>query len=323
MINNIFNSQKIPDYINHDIDAFNKIIRESLNTNVKLINNVIAYVLKNKGKQLRPLLCCLSARLTGTSNSKTFLSSALVEIIHIATLLHDDVVDKSDYRRGWPTIHKVWKNKVTILIGDYMFSRSLINMVDLDNIKSLRLFSKTAKRLSEGEIFQIEKSLSSEMTEETYFRMVRDKTASLFSCSCALGGLSTDCTQEEYKALYSFGEKLGTAFQIKDDLFDFIGDKKVIGKPIGFDVKKNMITLPVIHLMSKLGHAEGRKMLKKIKNNRVNPKEILHNYGSIDYTLKTLDRISNEADQELNIFPDSNEKRLLLECLNFNLNRTK
>ncbi len=323
MINKIFNTKKIPDYINQDIEAFNRVIEKSLTTNVKLINKVIAYVLKKKGKQLRPLLCCLSARLKGVANSKTYLSSALVEIIHIATLLHDDVVDKSDFRRGWPSVHKVWKNKVSILIGDYMFSRSLINMVNLDNIKSLKLFSKTAKRLSEGEILQIEKSLSSNMDEETYFIMIRDKTASLFSCSCALGGLSADCTVEEYNALYSFGEKLGMAFQIKDDLFDFIGDKKVIGKPVGFDVKKNMITLPVIHLMSKLSRSESKKVLKKIKSNKLNPVEILEKHGSIDYTIDTLNRISQEAHDELNIFPDSNAKTLLLECLKFNLNRIK
>ena len=148
MINKIFNTKNIPDYVNQDIEAFNKVIEESLSTNVKLINKVIAYVLKKKGKQLRPLLCCLSARMKGVANSKTYLSSALVEIIHIATLLHDDVVDKSDFRRGWPSVHKVWKNKVSILIGDYMFSRSLINMVDLDNIKSLKLFSKSISERS-------------------------------------------------------------------------------------------------------------------------------------------------------------------------------
>ena len=323
MINKIFNTKNIPNYVNQDIEAFNKVIEESLSTNVKLINKVIAYVLKKKGKQLRPLLCCLSARMKGVANSKTYLSSALVEIIHIATLLHDDVVDKSDFRRGWPSVHKVWKNKVSILIGDYMFSRSLINMVDLDNIKSLKLFSKTAKRLSEGEILQIEKSLSSKMDEKTYFFMIRDKTASLFSCSCALGGLSAGCTVQEYNALYSFGEKLGMAFQIKDDLFDFIGDKKIIGKPVGFDVKKNMITLPVIHLMSKLSSSESKKILKKMKNNKFNSIEILEKYGSIDYTIDVLNRISKEAHDELNIFPDSNAKTLLLECLKFNLNRIR
>ena len=323
MINSILNIKEVPKYLKHDIELFNKMIRDSLDTNVKLINNVISYVLKNKGKQLRPLLCCLSARLIGTSNKKTYLASALVEIIHIATLLHDDVVDKSDYRRGWPTVHKIWKNKLTILIGDYMFSKSLINMVDLDNIKSLKLFSKTAKKLSEGEILQIEKSLAGKMTEEIYFQMVRDKTASLFSCSCALGGLSVNCSDKQYKALYEFGEKLGIAFQIKDDIFDFIGEKGIIGKPIGFDVKKNMITLPLIHLMSKLGNNEGKKMLRKIKNRKVNTKDVLSQYGSIDYTIKILKKISNEAVGALEIFPDSIEKKYLIECLEFNLKREK
>ena len=179
MIKTIFNNN-IPKFIMDDINSCNLVIKNSLITKVDLVNTVVKYVLKKKGKQFRSLICCLASRLIGNPNDKTYLSSALVEIIHIATLLHDDVVDKSEIRRGWPSVYKIWNNKVAILIGDYMFSRSLISMVDLKDSKSLELFSETAKRLSEGEILQIEKSFSHKMDEDIYFKMIADKTASLF-----------------------------------------------------------------------------------------------------------------------------------------------
>jgi len=312
--------------INDDFKQFEETYSKSLNSNVKLINKVINYISKKKGKQLRPTLTLLCARISGTPTSNTYYAAALVEILHVATLIHDDVVDEADLRRKWPSINRIWKNKIAILVGDYMFSKALSNMIHLRNFDALELLSTTAERLSQGEILQIEKALKKDMTEEIYYEMIGDKTASLFSSACKLGAISVNATPEQQEALFKFGEYMGIAFQIKDDLFDVIGKLDEVGKPIGFDVKKNMLTLPFIHLLREIEEKNKKSILRKIKyhakkNELDKIKSIINTSGSLNYSKEQLNKFTNKAKDSLDLFNESPEKLALIELLNFNLNR--
>ena len=307
-----------------DFIKFEENFDKTLESKVKLINKVIKYITKKKGKQLRPTLTLLCAKISGKINQNTFYAASLVEILHVATLIHDDVVDEANLRRGWPSVNRIWKNKTSILVGDYMFSKALTSMIFLRNFDALDLLSTTAKRLSEGEILQIEKAIKKNMDEETYFDMIKDKTASLFSSACKLGGISVNADKKELDALYKFGEYLGISFQIKDDLFDVIGKIDEVGKPVGFDVKKNMLTLPFIHLLknsnkkhqiiNKIRYHAKRSEIKEIRS-------MIENSGSLDYTKSILKNYTDLAKEQLNIFPESKEKQALMKILNFNLVR--
>ena len=304
-----------PDYL-----EFENTFKKTLNSNVGLVNKVINYISKKKGKQLRPILTLLCARISGKPTQNTYYAAALVEIIHIATLIHDDVVDEADLRRGWPSINRIWKNKIAILVGDFMFSKALSNMIHLRNFDALDLLSSTAERLSQGEILQIEKAIKKEMTEETYYEMIGDKTASLFSSACKLGAISVNADNDEQKALFQFGEYLGIAFQIKDDLFDVIGKLDEIGKPIGFDVKKNMLTLPFIHLIKNTKNKN--KNLRNIKyhakrNDLDKIKVMITNSGSLDYANQQLERFTKLAIKELDIFENTLEKESVNKYFKF------
>jgi octaprenyl-diphosphate synthase len=310
------------------IPQFNKVYSESLFSDIKLINTLIAYISRKKGKHLRPNLCLLSACLCGVPNDSTFHAAALIEMIHVATLIHDDVVDEAEIRRGWPSINRIWKNKLSILVGDYMFSKALTNMIRIKNFDALEILSHTAERLSRGEIRQIEKAIKKNMSEETYYKMVSDKTASLFSASCRLGALTV--TEDEYKrnALASFGEKFGLVFQIKDDLLDITGNVEGLGKPAGFDLKKNMLTLPLIYLFDNINTSEAKRIRRQLKNhvkkselNKINL--LIKQHGGIDYAEKQIERLSAEATKDLDNFPKSVYKKSLLSALDFNYHRNR
>ena len=310
------------------VPQFNKVYSESLFSDIKLINTLIAYISRKKGKHIRPNLCLLSACLCGVPNDNTFQVAALIEMIHVATLIHDDVVDEAEIRRGWPSINRIWKNKLSILIGDYMFSKALVNMIRIKDFDALEILSHTAERLSQGEIRQIEKAIKKNMSEETYYKMVSDKTASLFSASCRLGALTV--TEDEYKrnALASFGEKFGLVFQIKDDLLDITGNVEGLGKPAGFDLKKNMLTLPLIYLFDNVNTSEAKRIRRQLKNhvkktelNKINL--LIKQHAGIDYAEKQIERLSAEATKDLNNFPESVYKKSLLSALDFNYHRSR
>ena len=242
--------------ISENLIRFEEVYRESLHSDVKLINTIIRYISRKKGKQLRPRLCLLSAGLCGEPTENTYRAAALIEMIHVATLIHDDVVDDANLRRGWPSINRVWKNKLSILVGDFMFSKALTNMIHLKDFDALDILSSTAERLSQGEIQQIEKAIKKNMTEKIYYQMVSDKTASLFSAACKLGVMTVTEDNDKREALAKFGEKFGLVFQIKDDLLDITGNVEGLGKPAGFDLKKNILTLPLIYLFENLPASE-------------------------------------------------------------------
>ena len=313
--------------INDYIIRFEKVYSESLHSDIKLINTIIRYISRKKGKQLRPRLCLLSAKLCGEPTKNTYRSAALIEMIHVATLIHDDVVDDADIRRGWPSVNRVWKNKLSILVGDFMFSKSLTNMIHLKNFDALDVLSSTAERLSQGEIQQIEKAIKKDMTEEIYYQMVSDKTASLFSAACELGVMTVTEDNDKCGALAKFGEKFGLVFQIKDDLLDITGNVEGLGKPAGFDLKKNILTLPLIHLFEKLDSSDSKKVKRQLRNHvkKTELKEIrmlIESHGGIQFAEKQIDRLSKEAQDELNIFPASVYKDALLAALSFNSHRS-
>ena len=312
--------------INDYIIRFEKVYSESLHSDVKLINTIIRYISRKKGKQLRPRLCLLSAKLCGEPTENTYRAAALIEMIHVATLIHDDVVDDANLRRGWPSVNRIWKNKLSILVGDFMFSKALTNMIHLKDFDALDILSSTAERLSQGEIQQIEKAIKKNMTEEIYYQMVSDKTASLFSAACKLGIMTVTEDNDKREALAKFGEKFGLVFQIKDDLLDITGNVEGLGKPAGFDLKKNILTLPLIHLFEKLDFSDSKRVKRQLRNHvkKSELKEIrmlIENHGGIQFAEKQIDRLSKEAQDELNIFPASIYKDSLLAALKFNSNR--
>ena len=312
--------------INDYIIRFEKVYTQSLHSDVKLINTIIRYISRKKGKQLRPRLCLLSAKLCGEPTVNTYRAAALIEMIHVATLIHDDVVDDANIRRGWPSVNRVWKNKLSILVGDFMFSKALTNMIHLKDFDALDILSSTAERLSQGEIQQIEKAIKKNMTEEIYYQMVSDKTASLFSAACKLGIMTVTEDNDKREALAKFGEKFGLVFQIKDDLLDITGNVEGLGKPAGFDLKKNILTLPLIHLFEKLDSSDSKRVKRQLRNHvkKSELKEIrilIENHGGIQFAEKQIDRLSKEAQDDLNIFPDSIYKDSLLAALKFNSHR--
>ena len=309
--------------ISDDLVLYNKYLYDSLNSKVGLINKVLKYVIKFKGKQFRPMLCILCSKLKGNSNDMTFLSASTVEMLHVATLLHDDVVDESYLRRGWPTINKIWGNKLAILIGDYMFSKSLDNIASFNNFEHIKILSNTSKRLSEGEILQIENSKTKNMSEEIYFKMISDKTASLIGASCKLGYISV-MNDKKKDNVEKFGEYLGIAYQLKDDLFDVLGKLKDTGKPAMLDLKRNMLTLPYIYILNNMKNKN--IILSKIKyytkrNDFKNLRNIIYDNGGIEYTNKMIEEYSKKAYNQLEYFDDSKYKQLLIDAIDFNRGR--
>ena len=317
IINHIANELK------DDLVLYNKYLSDSLESKVGLINKVLKYVIKFKGKQFRPMLCILSSKLAGNSNNMTFLSASTVEMLHVATLLHDDVVDKSYLRRGWPTINKIWGNKLAILIGDYMFSKSLDNIASFNNFEHIKILSNISKRLSEGEILQIENAKTKNMSEEIYFKMISDKTASLIGASCKLGYISVVNDNKKIN-IEKFGEYLGIAYQLKDDLFDVLGKLKDTGKPTMLDLKRNMLTLPYIYVLNNMKNKNS--MLSKIKyytkrNDFNNLKDIIYDNGGIEYTNNMIEEYSSKAYDQLKCFDASKYKNLLIDTIEFNRGR--
>ena len=303
-----------------DIVLYNEYLSNSLESKVGLINKVLRYVIKFKGKQFRPLLCILSSKLAGKSNEMTFLSASTVEMLHVATLLHDDVVDESYLRRGWPTINKIWGNKLSILIGDYMFSKSLDNIATFNDFEHIKILSNISRRLSEGEILQIENAKTKNMSQDIYFKMISDKTASLISASCKLGYISV-LNDIKKNNLEKFGEYLGIAYQLKDDLFDVLGKLEETGKPAMLDLKRNMLTLPYIYVLNNVKNKN--KILTKIKyfskkDDFNNLKDLIYSNGGVEYTQKMIEQFSDKAFEELKVFNDSKYKSLLIDTIEFN-----
>ena len=329
MHKDIITLKQITAPILEDIKIFQKEFENALDSEVRLINSISNYMIRNKGKNIRPILTILSARLCGKPTLNSYKAAAMMELLHVATLIHDDVVDDATLRRGKPSVNRVWKNKLSILMGDFILSKALINMVGLRDFDALEQISITAEKLSAGEILQIEKSITRSMTEEVYFEMIGQKTASLIATSCELGAITTTKKDNDRAATHTFGQNLGLAFQIKDDLFDLLGSESDTGKNGGGDVKQNMITLPLIFSkvnMTRLEYRELKKLLRTKKKNRSIIKKIsdmVEETGGIDYAKKKLDEFSELAVNAINVYPESEVKTSLIDLVAFNASRVK
>lgn len=311
-----------------DIKLFEKEFRNALHSEVRLINLVGKYILRHKGKHIRPVLTILASRVCGQPTFNSYRAAAMIELLHIATLIHDDVIDEAEKRRGFPSINRVWKNKIAVLMGDFILSKTLINMVGLKDFSALQLIADTAEKLASGEILQIEKSLTRSMTEDVYFDMIYQKTASLISTSCELGAITSTGEEQDRKAMVTYGTKLGMAFQVKDDLFDLLGSENKTGKDIGADVKRNMVTLPLIYTYKKLSKLETRQvkkilsLKKKSRTNLNDLKEIVHGAGGFNYAKKKIDEFNNQALDAILPYPDSPYKQSMVDLVSFNTQRT-
>jgi octaprenyl-diphosphate synthase len=311
--------------IAREMDEFEFKFRDSMKTRILLLDRIMNYIVKRKGKQMRPMFVFLSAGTCGKINESTYRGAALIELLHTATLVHDDVVDDADYRRGFFSINALWKNKVAVLVGDFLLSRGLILSVENKDFNLLSIVSSAVKEMSEGELLQIEKSRQLDITEEIYFQIIRQKTASLIASCCAVGASSSGASDAVVNTMREFGEKIGMAFQIKDDLFDFGEDE--IGKPLGIDIKEKKMTLPLIFALSKASWLEKRRVISIVKNESQKPKkvkeviEFVKKSGGIEYANQTMNKFHQEAMEQLSTLPESQYKTSLLQLVQFTIDR--
>jgi len=315
--------------IKDDLNRFDTEFNSALQSDVKLINTVSKYIIQRRGKRFRPILTILSAHICGKPTENTYRAAAVMELLHIATLIHDDIVDDAEYRRGWPSLNRVWKTKIPLLMGDYVLSKSLIYMVKMKNFKVLDSIGRTAEDLSSGELLQVEKSINKHMSEDVYYKMIEKKTASLIATACELGAITTSEDETDHKALKEFGTNLGLAFQIKDDLFDLLGNQSETGKDLAQDVISNMITLPVIHVLKSADKQTARRiksLLRKVKKSKKvtgELKDIIESSGGFDYAKSKILEFSEKALVALSEYPDTIYKQKLVNLVNYNGNRKK
>ena len=307
--------------IKDEMKDFKLKLKSSISSQNSLIDTVVNYILKRKGKQIRPIFVFLTAGLNGRITDSTYRAAILIEILHTATLIHDDVVDDSNYRRGYFSINALWKSKYSVLIGDYLLSRGLELSVENKDFKFLGVLSNAVKQMSEGEITQLKKSRSLDINEETYFKIIQEKTASLFSSCCMMGAISSKATEEKIKKMHEFGLLVGKAFQIRDDLFGYLSFDT--GKPSLNDFKQAKITLPLIHTLSKVDTSTKIKILKNLKKYSAIDEiiEIVKENDGIKYSEKKMIQMIDEAYSILKNFPDSEYKKSLISLLNYIIKR--
>lgn len=309
------------------LKEFRRFFRESMHSKILLLDIAVRYILRQKGKQVRPVLVLLAAEVAGGISRRTFVGATMVELLHTATLVHDDVVDEAEERRGLPSINAVWKNKVAVLVGDYLLSRGLLVAVEHSEFGFLRITSETVKRMSEGELLQIQKSRKLDIQESEYFQIISDKTASLIGACCELGASSATEDPEARQALRTYGEMVGIAFQIRDDIFDYTSSGAAIGKPTGNDLKERKLTLPLIYSMNHAPRKESKRILGLIKRGEESEersrtvREFVTQYGGLVYAEKTAIDYCTKAREMIAPFPDSPAKRSLLGFVEFALKR--
>jgi len=312
--------------IKPELEKFNDLFKQSLKSKVGLVDMVAKYIIRQKGKKIRPLLVLLSAKIVGGINERTYRGAVLVELLHTATLVHDDVVDNADKRRGFWSINAIFKNKVAVLMGDYLLSRGLMIAVDGKDFDFLGVITNTVKQMSEGELLQIQKTRKLDIDEETYFRVISDKTASLIETCCHIGALSGTDNKKYHEAMRKFGLNMGMAFQIRDDILDYEGSTTVIGKPVGGDIKEKKITLPLIYSLDQVSNGQASAIRKIIKNGRKkeNVKQVIEfvrEHKGIDYAIETARDYSEKAREAIKVLPNSQSKLAMEALVDFVIER--
>ena len=313
--------------INAEIDAFEVRFRQFMKSDVMLLDQIMNYIVRRKGKQLRPMFVFLTAGVCGTISDATYRGAALIELLHTATLVHDDVVDDSDYRRGFFSINALWKNKIAVLGGAYLLSRGLLLSIDNGDFQILKIVSEAVREISEGELLQIEKARRLDITEAVYYEIIRQKTASLFAACCGAGASSVGSEQETVLRMKKFGETIGIAFQIKDDLFDY-GDAEV-GKPLGIDIKEKKMTLPLIYALNQASWLEKRRIINIVKNESEKPNKVaevidfVKQSGGIEYATQAMQSYVKAALEILNTFAQTPYRASLEGLVAYTIERTK
>ncbi|PHS68447.1 MAG: polyprenyl synthetase [Flavobacterium sp.] len=318
---------KLP--IEYEMELFEKKFLLSMSSKVSLLNRITHYVVNRKGKQMRPMFVFLIAKMTnnGEVNDRTYRGASVIELIHTATLVHDDVVDESNKRRGFFSINALWKNKIAVLVGDYLLSKGLLLSIDNEDFDLLKIISVAVREMSEGELLQIEKARKLDITEEVYYEIIRQKTATLIAACCAMGAKSVNASKEEVEVMRKFGELIGMAFQIKDDLFDYGSEK--IGKPTGIDIKEQKMTLPLIYALNNCSSKEKSWIINSIKNHNTNKKRVkelidfVKTKGGLDYAVSKMKEYQQEALQILQKYPETPFKESLVLMVNYVIDRKK
>ncbi len=311
------------------MEFFEVKFKASMVSHVSLLNRITHYIVRRKGKQMRPMFVFLVAKMVsdGDFKEKTYRGASIIELIHTGSLVHDDIVDDSNRRRGFFSLNALWKNKIAVLVGDYLFSKSLLLAIDNDDFDLLKLISIALKEMTEGELLQIEKARKLDVTEDIYFEIIRQKTATLIAACCGIGAASVGSSQEEVEKMRKFGQLIGIAFQIKDDLFDYGDDK--IGKPTGIDIKEQKMTLPLIYTLNHCTPKEKKWLINSIKkynNDKKRVKEVItfvKQNGGIEYTIQKMKEYQQMALEILDLYPDSPYKNSLITMVNYVIEREK
>ena len=310
------------------MNLFEQKFKNSLKSNVSLLDRIMHYIIKRKGKQMRPMFVFLSAKLFGKFNENTYRAASMIELLHTATLVHDDVIDEANFRRGFFSINALWKNKIAVLVGDFLLSRGLLLAVKHEEFELLKIMSTAVQDMSEGELLQIEKARKLDVTQEVYFDIIRKKTATLIAACCASGANSVGQSKKVVAQMRLFGEKTGIAFQIKDDLFDYT-QSPIIGKPTGIDIREQKMTLPLIYTLNTVNKKEKNYIINIIKNHHKDDKKvaeviaIVKGNGGLAYAEKAMHNYHDEAVELLNQFEDNEAKNALILLLDFVVNRKK
>lgn len=317
---------KIKKTIEREMNEFEDRFRQSMKSSAPLLDKITHYIVKRKGKQMRPMFVFLSAHISGGVTEATYRAGILIELLHTATLVHDDVVDDSNERRGFFSINALWKNKIAVLVGDFLLSRGLLLATQHKDFRLLEIVSEAVRLMSEGELLQIEKARRLDIEEPIYFEIIRRKTASLIASCCACGASSAGADEDTVQLMNLFGEKIGIAFQIKDDLFDY-ENSSLIGKPTGIDIKEQKMTLPLIYALNQASSQDRKRIINIVKNNNNDPQKVqevvafVHKSGGLPYAERKMIEYQKEALALLDRFPDSVYKQSLIELVEFTTQR--
>lgn len=315
--------------IAYEMELFEEKFALSMRSKVALLNRITHYIVNRKGKQMRPMFVFLTAKMlaNGEVNDRTYRGASVIELIHTASLVHDDVVDDSNMRRGFFSLNALWKNKIAVLVGDFLFSKGLLLSIDNGDTDLLQIISVAVREISEGELLQIEKARKLDITEDLYYEIIRQKTATLIAACCAMGARAIHAADEEVKKMHKFGELIGMAFQIKDDLFDY-GTAK-IGKPTGIDIKEQKMTLPLIYVLNAVSSKEKRWLINSIKNENTNKKRVneviafVREHGGLSYAVEKMKALQHEALEMLMTYPKSEYRDSLELLVNYVIDRKK
>jgi octaprenyl-diphosphate synthase len=314
--------------VSKELDQFEEVFRDAMRSKVPLLDKVTQYIVKTKGKQMRPLFVLLSASICGEINDSTLRAATLIELLHTATLVHDDVVDDSNERRGFFSINALWKNKIAVLVGDYLLSRGMMLALSNKDFELLCIVSNAVQEMSEGELLQIEKARRLDIEESVYFDIIRKKTASLIASCCAVGAASVNANEEMIEKMKNFGTYVGIAFQIKDDIFDYESSRKA-GKPTGIDIKERKMTLPLIYTLNNSSRSEKRALINIVKNHSTDPHKVdlliekVKQAGGIDYAEKRMQEYIDKAQQIILEFPDTPSLESLKQLVDYSIRRQK